>query len=373
MKDRKSISVIIGIVLAVMLIVTNSAPAFATPDPQEVAIKELTVSALEARWNTLTTGRISLDSFYEMSLPEAVADVSKIDADIRQHYLEPAASAGFQYTSVKVTPRFEKIVIDGNYAYVRVLADVEYTSQYPNTKEQILSKEADIPYDLELVQRGNAWMLVKFDAQDIYSKRANPEDVEAPPVSEWPDPNYHNSISVSSDVGILGFYLYYSRSGAASYAENWWNGYNPAYKTFTGNDCANFVSQSFLSGGSALLAWDAPYVWWYNTKGTSGTSDDTNSTSWSVAHDQAYNLSRNSDLYEHRGTYVTSATDLQVGDSIYYDWDGDGYLDHSAIVVVIQNGVPLVNYHSNPGWHKNWNLGAVTTRFLRVTNYYWIN
>ncbi|WP_255347945.1 amidase domain-containing protein [Geobacillus sp. Y412MC52] len=72
------------------------------------------------------------------------------------------------------------------------------------------------------------------------------------------------------DVVTQGFYTYYSRQGAVNYANRWWNGRNPKYRSFS-NDCANFVLQSFYEGGSARQAWAEPYVWWYNTKGTSGT------------------------------------------------------------------------------------------------------
>lgn len=121
------------------------------------------------------------------------------------------------------------------------------------------------------------------------------------------------------------------------------------------------------------MAWRSPFVWWYDFHGTSNVWDDTWSTSWTVPQDQAYNLSRNADVDEMRGRYVDAASKLTLGDSIYYDFDGDGILDHSAIVVEIRNGEPYVNYHTNNTYHRHWNLGAVTTRFLQVTDWFWIN
>lgn len=165
----------------------------------------------------------------------------------------------------------------------------------------------------------------------------------------------------------------YDRAGAVAYADQWWNSYNPKYRYFSGNDCANYVSQSFYEGGKARMAYKTPYVWWYDFKGTPSTSDDTWSYSWTGPHDQAYHLSRNLDVDEMRGTYVPSASELGLGDSIYYDFGGDGILDHSAIVVEIRNGVPYVNYHTNNTYHRHWDLGAAITRFLRVADSFWID
>ena len=122
------------------------------------------------------------------------------------------------------------------------------------------------------------------------------------------------------------------------------------------------------------MAWRAPFVWWYDFHGTGDVGDDTCETSWAVPHDQTYNLSRNTDVDEMRGSYVDTAGELTLGDSIYYDLRGnDGILDHSAIVVEIRNGEPYVNYHSNNTYHRRWDLGAATTRFLHVTDWFWIN
>ncbi|KAF6510764.1 hypothetical protein TGS27_1725 [Geobacillus stearothermophilus] len=249
-----------------------------------------------------------------------------------------------------------------------ILTRHKYESMFPGSNEVVITKEANIPYFAALTKRDGHWLIVKMSGQDTYSKRGqeNGAMIRASRSETLP------ASITGGDVVTQGFYTYYSRQGAVNYANRWWNGRNPKYRSFS-NDCANFVSQSFYEGGSARQTWAEPYVWWYNTKGTSGTGDDAWTYSWSVAHDQAYHLSRNNETDEHRGTYVAKATDLQLGDSIYYDFDGDGILDHSAIVVEIKNGQPYVNYHTNDTYHRHWDLGAKTTRFLHVTDYYWVN
>jgi hypothetical protein len=298
----------------------------------------------------------------------ARSEVASEKAKIKRHYLEPANLAGFTYTSVSLSLDFVSIRIHADTSEVVVTANVEYRSKYPNDAQELTTKEGGMTYELHLARQRGSWVILSNSYVDTFSKRGKST---LPKLHEWlasepPQP--------SEDVGIL-WYQYYNRSGAVSYAEDWWNRQNPVYMPFSA-DCTNYVSQCFYEGGDAPKAWDSPYVWWYNHNGTFGQyqyNDDTWSTSWSVAHDQAYNLSRNSEQYEMRGTYVSSAGELALGDSIYYDFGGDGILDHAAIVVEIRNGEPYVNYHTSYTWHRHWNLNAVTTRFFKVTDWYWIN
>jgi len=59
----------------------------------------------------------------------------------------------------------------------------------------------------------------------------------------------------------------YDRASAATYADTYWQSYNPAWPSFAkkGGDCTNFVSQALYAGGiavrpSPLYAGDAA---WY--------------------------------------------------------------------------------------------------------------
>lgn len=148
----------------------------------------------------------------------------------------------------------------------------------------------------------------------------------------------------------------YSRRAAVRYALTHWNNPNPAYANFdtvgTGGDCANFVSQSLRAGG-----WPFDYreaatnkQWWYRRLGNAPFDVDEKdwwSCSWSVADlhfrymrangGQGLNLLRNPRL----------ARTLRLGDTVYYDWNGDEVLDHSAIVTGFsRGGQPLVTYRT---------------------------
>lgn len=148
----------------------------------------------------------------------------------------------------------------------------------------------------------------------------------------------------------------YNRAAAVRYAFRHWNNPNPAYGNFdnvgTGGDCANFVSQCLRAGGRPpdYRETSANMEWWYRRVGTDrfdAKGDDWWSCSWSIADlnfrymrangGQGLNLLRNPHL----------ARTLRIGDTIYYDWEGDGVLNHSSIVTGhTRAGQPLVTYRT---------------------------
>jgi len=143
----------------------------------------------------------------------------------------------------------------------------------------------------------------------------------------------------------------YDRYWAANYADTYWNTPNSAYVYFYDDDCTNFTSQAIHRyGGKLPDDTDGSYVWYYfwNWYGPSW------SQSWSVSYKQ-YNFLK----YEPRGTLYNYASSLYIGDIIYYDWENDGRIDHSAIVVAKNSSnQPLVDAHSNNRYHAYWDLKA---------------
>jgi len=172
---------------------------------------------------------------------------------------------------------------------------------------------------------------------------ARPVAVETPPIPAQPS-------------APLQVRRRYNRLAAVRYAFRHWN--NP-YRRFAnmdtfggGGDCANFVSQCLLAGG-----WPQDYretaedkEWWYRRIGQApfdGDGNDWWSCTWAVAdahfrymranHGQVLNLRANPRL----------ARRLRRGDIIYYDWDGDGRMNHSALVTGFTRlGSPLVTYRT---------------------------
>ncbi|WP_445670421.1 amidase domain-containing protein [Peribacillus sp. FSL R5-0717] len=136
----------------------------------------------------------------------------------------------------------------------------------------------------------------------------------------------------------------YDRMKAVQYAERWWNEFNPAYYKFT-DDCTNYISQCLHAGGIPM--WGAPNKskgWWIRGKSWSYT--------WTTAHSLYHLLKAGNAI---RTKQVESAKELNLGDILCIDFEGDGRFDHNLIVTVKdQDGMPLVNAHTMNSRHRYW-------------------
>lgn len=144
--------------------------------------------------------------------------------------------------------------------------------------------------------------------------------------------------------------LPYNREAAREYAETWWNKANPKYHHFR-VDCTNFVSQCLFAGGLPMdYTGRRETGWWY--EGYVGGRERW-SFSWAVAHSlHAYLLGGSSPA---RGVRKADARELDIGDVICYDWDGDGRWQHTTIVTGRDpRGWPLVNAHTNNSRNRFW-------------------
>ncbi|WAA11877.1 amidase domain-containing protein [Fervidibacillus halotolerans] len=137
----------------------------------------------------------------------------------------------------------------------------------------------------------------------------------------------------------------YDRIKAVQYADRWWNDTNPKYKSFE-NNCTNFISQCLHAGGAPM--WGYPNRtkgWWYQGNNWS--------YSWSVAHALCLYLS--SSTKGLRAEVVEDPRSLQLGDVIFYDFQGDGRFDHSTIVTGKDAyGYPLVNAQTTNSRLRYW-------------------
>ncbi|GAE36245.1 amidase domain-containing protein [Halalkalibacter akibai] len=137
----------------------------------------------------------------------------------------------------------------------------------------------------------------------------------------------------------------YDRREAVRYAERWWDDYNPEYRKFE-NNCTNFISQCLRAGGLPMSGHsDRSKGWWYRGKNWS--------YSWSVAHAMRWHLSGSKQGL--RGEERESASELEPGDIICYDFNGDGRWQHTTIVVAKDaNGEPLVNAQTANSRMRYW-------------------
>ncbi len=139
----------------------------------------------------------------------------------------------------------------------------------------------------------------------------------------------------------------YQRELAVQYANQYWNQPNPGFVTFH-VDCTNFVSQCLYAGTLPMdYTMKRDSGWWYKgyVQGKEWWS-----YSWAVAHALQLYL-----LQSGRGIAVQSARELELGDVISYDWNGDGRYQHSTIVTAHNsNQEPLVNAHTYSASHEYW-------------------
>ncbi|MBH5318951.1 amidase domain-containing protein [Paenibacillus sp. GSMTC-2017] len=143
----------------------------------------------------------------------------------------------------------------------------------------------------------------------------------------------------------------YRRDLVAAYADRWWNAGNPGYETFEDN-CTNYVSQCIFAGNAPMnYTGKRGSGWWYKGRNNGG---EWWSFSWSVSNALSGYLSkgRKTGL---QAVVVHSADQLQLGDVITYDWNGDGRFQHSSIVTAFDSaGQPLVNANTVASRHRYW-------------------
>jgi hypothetical protein len=138
----------------------------------------------------------------------------------------------------------------------------------------------------------------------------------------------------------------YNRLQAVQYAETWWNGSNPRYQKFEDN-CTNYISQCIHAGGIPMdYSSRRDRGWWYR-----GGWENW-SYSWAVAHALQGYLSGGGIM---KARSVGSPQDLQPGDIICYDFDGNGRWEHNTIVTALDaSGMPLVNAHTVNSRRRYW-------------------
>ncbi len=163
-------------------------------------------------------------------------------------------------------------------------------------------------------------------------------DVEVEPIIDGNDVSH----LIVEDTERLAYT--YDRRRAIQYAERWWNEFNPAYRKFT-DDCTNFISQCLRTGGIPM--WGSPNRgkgWWMGGKSWS--------YSWTSAHGFYLLMAKSGGI---RTKKVANPQELNLGDIICIDFEGNGRFDHSLIVTAKDaNGMPLVNAHTTNSRHRYW-------------------
>ena len=134
----------------------------------------------------------------------------------------------------------------------------------------------------------------------------------------------------------------YNRDKAVAYAKQWAYSRNPEFYDFQelGGDCTNFASQ-VIYAGCGVMNYTPIYGWYY-------ISLNNRSPSWTGVN-QLYTFLTTNTAEGPRGK-VVDLSEIEKGDIIQLDFNGDGSFDHTPVVVDVGAGTPetiLVAAHTN--------------------------
>lgn len=233
---------------------------------------------------------------------------------------------------VNAYSKYEVFKVSEEQSHIKIFYKVRITwrlKQFDHQYEQVW-----IENRVCLLEKGQEWLIV----EDEFMEEKEKDQINHPkPLDEGYDirnPNERRSG--------------YNRKKAVEYAERWWDEYNPKFHEFE-VDCTNYISQCLWAGGAPMKhSSDRAKGWWYRFESPVNWS-----FSWAVAHSLRWYLPTSQSGL--RGREVTSADQLQLGDVICYDFNGDGRWQHNTIVVDKDAaGMPLVNAHTNNSRHRYW-------------------
>lgn len=174
------------------------------------------------------------------------------------------------------------------------------------------------------------------------------------------------------------------RDHAVTYANNNWNKRPSNFPSF-GTDCTNFISQALYAGGVHMrwpsFGWTGAYA--TQTYWAAQHNTITNwTTSWSVAQTSANwvtgTFPNSSITAVPAKTYQSQppAGYRHKSDLVYYDWTGNGSIDHVSIITV-KSGTDsnsgysgtLVNQHTTDRKKAIWHLRPYNSNWAKTVYY----
>jgi hypothetical protein len=202
-----------------------------------------------------------------------------------------------------------------------------------------------VHYRYLINQLGHSYLEEELEERRAYFSGGRlVSDVEWPPAAEG-NPGGNDRPFPLPEESLPRVPFIYDRRLAVRYAERWWNSHNPQYQKFE-NDCTNYISQCLRAGGAPMRGYpDRGKGWWYRGKSWS--------YSWAVAN--ALRNYLDTSKAGLRARKVDDPRELQPGDVICYDFEGDGRFNHNTIVTAKDAfGYPLVNAHTTNSRMRYW-------------------
>lgn len=337
-------------------------------------LAEIPLTVAHIHYTALAMGMTTLSSTQYLS-PSGYQTLSQKVNDV----LGAMSEDKLTFTDYKLETQTEGVWAENNTATViwteRVTMNLAGDPD-PNAPQTSFETKTHLTM---LRKDGGGWYIEKDDENfgvmpltfDAYEK---PEPVpEPPPNTEHISGQYQiflpfitrdaeqQVLPTSPQSGDISAQATYSRESAAAYALKYGNASDGSgsgktgYHDF-GNNCTNFISQCLKAGGWPQKSgyYKSTDGWWYN-----GMWPTYAAYPWHNSH-YWYWFTTNT----KRGSLISSIWDLWFGDILQYDWQKDGYLDHSAFVRyrstsgVIYMAQHTNNYSSKPlsqiyGTYKN--------------------
>jgi len=338
----------------------ETAPAATDPDAAAVA-----TAFLEARAAAVTTADPQA-ALSHWAAPDG--GVVAAEALVARGTARRARQLHHAVQDVACAVEILGVQVDDDETAATVTAHAIVTTTWRAPSGELDTEASGIDHTLRLERTGAGWRV----SSDTYTDVMRPSYLEAAGASKAAVRRAGRSLErsaptlrlppVTRSAAAASTRRYqdiikYDRPGAQAFADKWAVSANPTYVRFSA-DCANFASQCARAGDMPLSSGGWDNGWWYDKRGTSSPGDDRYSLSW-------INVTKMISFWNGRRTdWAKSAGVLSRGDFIYYDWTGDGFWDHVAVVAGTNSaGQKVIDAHSTNYYRVFWKLGSSSTRY----------
>ncbi|MFD0394131.1 amidase domain-containing protein [Streptomyces nogalater] len=274
------------------------------------------------------------------------------------------------YTKAQVDVSLTESTVSGQKATLRL---TEHTRLYlPFTQEEIDDgapeyEEESLPHTVTFTKaEDGSWLLASDEADveaggptpttQVSAVDVEPETTDGGGKADEDEGSKEGSSSTTPTGGTeTGSGLVkpaatasYNYSKMEHYANQYWDDHNPAFRTYSGNDCTNFLSQIMRAGGwhnagVSIAQRSSNKVWFY------GSSAITTSYTWGGAENWYWFAVKHS----KRTKVLRSVWDMLTTDVLQADWNRNGVIDHSMFVTKKYRGVPYLTYHTTDTHNKS--------------------
>lgn len=137
----------------------------------------------------------------------------------------------------------------------------------------------------------------------------------------------------------------YNYTAMVDYANRYWDNYNTNYRTYS-NDCTNFISQAMAAGGWTQV--NSSYNQDDSRRWNYGRFSFTTSYTWAGAHNWYFFATGSTRTWP-----LPNVWDMYRSDVLQVDFDRNGNISHTMIVVATTSSNKYLNYHTNDTYRRS--------------------